>query len=173
MDKWKKNTTHLHISLPYFLPTILPHFLHPPPSGHFSFTLCKSATWRRQKPRSAAKPANSSEKRRSIDPVSFRVLERKMLTSASLLLCFEQVEDLMTSRVNDKDDSFSENPLVEETQLIEVGGVHPFVPISELLASENDHRPFPDYIHRLRDHSVDPLARRNAIAWILKANPDK
>ena len=40
--------------------------------------------------------------------------------------------------------------------------------IAELIGGEADYAPRPDYPDRLRSRSIDPAARAESVAWILK-----
>lgn len=40
--------------------------------------------------------------------------------------------------------------------------------IAELIGGESEHSPRPDYPERLRSRSIDPAARAESVAWILK-----
>jgi cyclin D1/2/4 len=40
--------------------------------------------------------------------------------------------------------------------------------IAELIGGEADYSPRPDYRDRLRSRSIDPAARAESVAWILK-----
>ncbi|KAK6241197.1 Cyclin [Theobroma cacao] len=42
--------------------------------------------------------------------------------------------------------------------------------ISELVDLEPHHMPFPDYLHRCQDRSIDVTARQDSINWILKVH---
>ncbi|XVE49347.1 hypothetical protein DITRI_Ditri01bG0076200 [Diplodiscus trichospermus] len=42
--------------------------------------------------------------------------------------------------------------------------------ISKLIALESNHMPFPGYLHRCQDRSIDVIARQDSINWILKVH---
>ncbi|OVA03973.1 Cyclin [Macleaya cordata] len=42
--------------------------------------------------------------------------------------------------------------------------------ITWLIDSELDHIPVSDYLRRIRDHSIDPISRQDAINWMLKVH---
>ncbi|KAI3972766.1 hypothetical protein MKX01_019424 [Papaver californicum] len=90
--------------------------------------------------------------------------------SASNLYCCEDVGDLaiwdndtwisdlnlpldFNEEIDDDDDVDDNNSLIDW-----------------LIDSEINHIPLSDYLQRIRDHSIDPISRQDAINWILKVH---
>lgn len=84
-------------------------------------------------------------------------------SAAGSLFCCEDAADVVTSG---EDASISDHPLSS--------CFPPYLPpsdettIAELIDVETHHMPNPDYLQRLRDRSIDVIARQNSINWILK-----